>query len=94
MMLFRTEQVFKNISIAILGRIHRILLKPRRERSIAETHIKDLQITPAAAGDRAGQAVGRQPAEGGAGQMADASAGRCSSCRNRRAAWMSAPRRM
>jgi ribose transport system ATP-binding protein len=31
MMLFRTEQVYKNISIAILGRIHRWLLKPRRE---------------------------------------------------------------
>ncbi len=46
MMLFRTEQVFKNISIAILDRIHRILLKPRRERSIAEAHIKDLQIRP------------------------------------------------
>ena len=46
MMLFRTEQVFKNISIAILGRIHRILLKPRRERAIADDHIKDLQIRP------------------------------------------------
>ena len=46
MMLFRTEQVFKNISIAILGRIHRILLRPRRERAIAATHIEDLQIRP------------------------------------------------
>jgi ribose transport system ATP-binding protein len=46
MMLFRTEQVFKNISIAILGRIHRVLLRPRKERAIAETHIKDLQIRP------------------------------------------------
>ena len=46
MMLFRTEQVFKNISISILDRIHRILLKPRRERSIAEARIKDLRIRP------------------------------------------------
>ena len=46
MMLFRTEQVYKNISIAILGRIHRMLLQPRRERAIADAHIKDLQIRP------------------------------------------------
>ncbi|BCH30325.1 ABC transporter ATP-binding protein [Mesorhizobium sp. L-8-10] len=46
MMLFRTEQVFKNVTIAILGRIHRILLRPRRERVITEGHIKDLQIRP------------------------------------------------
>jgi len=46
MMLFRTEQVYKNVSIAILDRIHRVLLKPRRERAITEDHIKDLQIRP------------------------------------------------
>lgn len=46
MMLFRTEQVYKNISIAILGRIHRWLLKPKRETAIADDHIKDLQIRP------------------------------------------------
>ncbi|MBN9074040.1 MAG: sugar ABC transporter ATP-binding protein [Rhizobiales bacterium] len=46
MMLFRTEQVFKNISIAILDKINRLFLKPRREREIAEIHIKDLQIRP------------------------------------------------
>ena len=46
MMLFRTEQVYKNITIAILGRIHRILLRPQRERTIAEGHIKDLHIRP------------------------------------------------
>ena len=46
MMLFHTEQVFKNISIAILGRIHRILLKPRKEREIAAVQIKDLQMRP------------------------------------------------
>ena len=46
MMLFRTEQVFKNISIAILGRIHPFLLRPRKEREIATRHIEDLQIRP------------------------------------------------
>ncbi|WP_274629306.1 sugar ABC transporter ATP-binding protein [Arvimicrobium flavum] len=46
MMLFRTEQVFKNISISILDRIHSLLLKPRREREISEAQIKDLQIRP------------------------------------------------
>jgi ribose transport system ATP-binding protein len=46
MMLFRTEPVFKNVSIAILDRIHSIFLKTNREREISETHIKDLQIRP------------------------------------------------
>ena len=46
MMLFRTEPVFKNISIAILDRIHRLMLKPTEEKTIADHHIKDLQIRP------------------------------------------------
>ena len=46
MMLFRTEPVYKNISIAILDRIHRLLLKPNLERAIAGTRAKDLQIRP------------------------------------------------
>jgi ribose transport system ATP-binding protein len=46
MMLFRTEPVYKNISIAILDRIHKLLLKPTEERAIADTHAKDLQIRP------------------------------------------------
>lgn len=46
MMLFRQEPVYKNVSIAILGRIHRLLVKPREEKRITETHIKDLQIRP------------------------------------------------
>ena len=46
MMLFRSEPVFKNVSIAILDRIHKLMLKPATERSIAEGHIKDLQIRP------------------------------------------------
>jgi len=44
MMLFRTEPIYKNVSIAILDRIHRLLLKPGTERSITKTHIDDLQI--------------------------------------------------
>ena len=46
MMLFRTEPVYKNVSIAILGRIGRVLLRPKREREIASAHAKDLQIRP------------------------------------------------
>jgi ribose transport system ATP-binding protein len=46
MMLFRQEPVYKNVSIAILGRIHRLLVKPRQEKKITEDHIKDLQIRP------------------------------------------------
>jgi ribose transport system ATP-binding protein len=46
MMLFRTEPMFKNISIAILDRIHKLFLKPSAERAIAESRIKDLQIRP------------------------------------------------
>ena len=46
MMLFRTEPVYKNVSIAILDKIDRILLRPARERAIAQRHIEDLQIRP------------------------------------------------
>ncbi len=46
MMLFRSEPVFKNVSIAILDRIHRLMVKPKEEKRITEAHIKDLQIRP------------------------------------------------
>ncbi|HRX35744.1 MAG TPA: sugar ABC transporter ATP-binding protein [Aestuariivirga sp.] len=46
MMLFRQEPVYKNVSISILDRIHRLLVKPAEEKRITETHIKDLQIRP------------------------------------------------
>ncbi|MBP7001871.1 sugar ABC transporter ATP-binding protein [Amaricoccus sp.] len=46
MMLFRTEPVYKNVSIAILDRISRVLLRPGREREIAAGHVRDLQIRP------------------------------------------------
>eukprot|EP01037_Dinobryon_pediforme_P020445 gene20445-21071_t len=44
MMLFRSEPVFKNVSIATLHKIHRLLLKPKFERGIAAEQIRDLQI--------------------------------------------------
>lgn len=46
MMLFRSEPVYKNVSIAILDRIHRVFLKPVQERTIAGKHAIDLQIRP------------------------------------------------
>jgi ribose transport system ATP-binding protein len=46
MMLFRSEPVYKNVSISILEHIHKLLVKPREEKKIAEAHVKDLQIRP------------------------------------------------
>ena len=45
-MLFALEPVYKNISIAILERIHKLWLKPASERAIAERHVTSLQIRP------------------------------------------------
>jgi ribose transport system ATP-binding protein len=47
-MLFHQEPVYKNITISILDRISRLLLKPSRERSIAARQVDQLQIRPAA----------------------------------------------
>ncbi len=58
MMLFRTEPVYKNVSIAILGRIHRLLVKPAAEKKITELHIKDLQIRPPRTGIALGSLSG------------------------------------
>jgi ribose transport system ATP-binding protein len=58
MMLFPTEPMYKNMSISILQRIHRLLLKPQAERDIAKRHIADLQIRPANAEMRVGQLSG------------------------------------
>jgi ribose transport system ATP-binding protein len=58
MMLFRTEPMYKNISISILQRIHRLWLKPQAERAIAKTHIADLQIRPSNAEMQVGQLSG------------------------------------
>lgn len=58
MMLFRGEPVYKNVSIAILDRIHRLMLKPNKEKSITEGHIKDLQIRPPRTGIALGSLSG------------------------------------
>ncbi len=44
LMLFAREPIFKNITISILDRINRLLLRPAREREIAQTHIARLRI--------------------------------------------------
>ena len=58
MMLFPAEPMYKNISIAVLQRIHRLWLKPQAERDIAARNISDLQIRPANAEMRVGQLSG------------------------------------
>ena len=58
MMLFRTEPIYKNMSIAILDRVHRLLLKPQAEREIARARIADLQIRPPNAEMLVGQLSG------------------------------------
>jgi ribose transport system ATP-binding protein len=46
LMLFSQEPVFKNMTIAILERIHRLWLRPAAERNIARTHVERLRIRP------------------------------------------------
>ena len=45
-MLFREEPLYKNTSISALDKISRILLKPAREREMAQVQIDRLQIRP------------------------------------------------
>ena len=45
-MLFAEEPVYKNISISILERIGRLLLRPAEERRIAQGHVDRLRIRP------------------------------------------------
>jgi len=45
-MLFADEPVYKNVSIAVLERLSRFLLKPDHERQIARSQIRDLDIRP------------------------------------------------
>jgi ribose transport system ATP-binding protein len=45
-MLFAEEPVFKNVSIAVLERLSRWLLKPDRERAIAGEQVRALDIRP------------------------------------------------
>ena len=45
-MLFGEEPIYKNISIAVLRRLSRFLLKPDRERALAAEQVKALDIRP------------------------------------------------
>ena len=45
-MLFAQEPVYKNVSISILGRIGRVLLRPAEERKIAQRQVDGLRIRP------------------------------------------------
>jgi ribose transport system ATP-binding protein len=45
-MLFAPEPVYRNISISMLERINRFLLRPRVERGIAEGHVRRLGVRP------------------------------------------------
>jgi ribose transport system ATP-binding protein len=45
-MLFHTEPVYKNMSISVLGRIGRLLLRPSVEKDIARRHVQSLSIRP------------------------------------------------
>ena len=46
MMLFGTEPVYKNATIAILGRINALWLRPKIERGITRMHVDRLRIRP------------------------------------------------
>jgi ribose transport system ATP-binding protein len=45
-MLFGEEPIYKNVSIAVLGRLARLVLKPDRERALAREQVKALDIRP------------------------------------------------
>jgi hypothetical protein len=45
-MLFTGAPIYKNMSIAVLGRISPVWLRPNRERAIGERHVTDLGIRP------------------------------------------------
>jgi ribose transport system ATP-binding protein len=45
-MLFTEQPVFKNVTISILERIGRVLLRPAEERRIAQGHVDRLRIRP------------------------------------------------
>ena len=45
-MLFGDEPVYKNVSIAVLERLSKWLLKPDREREIAKVQVKNLDVRP------------------------------------------------
>ena len=74
MMLFGTEPVFKNATIAILGRISRLWLRPRVEREHRQGASGPVAHPPTGRTRALRDVVRRQPAESRAGEMADLSA--------------------
>jgi ribose transport system ATP-binding protein len=58
MMLFGAEPVFKNVTIAILDRIHRLWLLPSVERCIAGVQVEQLRIRPPDVGQALGTLSG------------------------------------
>lgn len=57
-MLFAPEPVYRNVSISVLERIGRVLLRPRVERRIAEGHVRALGVRPASVDLPVGQLSG------------------------------------
>jgi hypothetical protein len=45
-MLFGDERVYKNVSIAVLERLSKWLLKPDRKREIGKVQIKNIDVRP------------------------------------------------
>ena len=75
-MLFAMEPVYKNISISILERTRAPAAAPRRGAQDRARPCRRAQDPALLGRARAAQAVGRQPAEGGAGTLADPPAAR------------------
>src|SRR5262249_20246696 len=57
-MLFAQEPIYKNVSISVLERLSKLLLKPARERQITRQHIERLRIRPPSAERRLGTLSG------------------------------------
>ncbi len=57
-MLFAPEPVYRNISISVLERIGRVLLRPQVERRIADGHVRALGVRPAGVDLPVGQLSG------------------------------------
>ncbi len=93
-MLFHHEPLLQERVDRILERISRLWLKPRRRAQITQgAHRRPARSDHPGANAAARQPVRRQPAEGGAGQVADPRAEGADPRASRPAAWMSAPRR-
>ncbi len=57
-MLFAQEPIYKNVSISVLDRLARVMLKPAQERQITRGHIERLRIRPPSADRRLGTLSG------------------------------------